>query len=70
MKLPLIILVYFAILVQKFVTKRDEVLLSESEVPNGKILESVYKMRVRESELLEKQYWQCTNKTSINIYRS
>ena len=38
--------------IQDFDTRWDEVLLSVSEVPNESILERLYKMRIRESDLL------------------
>ena len=53
--------------IQGFDTTWDPVLLSTSEVPNDEILESLYKMCLRESDQLLEQ---CTNKKLINIGRS
>ena len=39
--------------VQEFDTKWDEVLLSMAEIPSDDILESLYKLRIRESEKLK-----------------
>ena len=39
--------------VQDFDTRWDEVLLSISQVPTDEILESLYKMRIRESDQLQ-----------------
>ena len=39
--------------VQEFDTKWDEVLLSMSKIPSDDVLESLYKLRIRESEQLK-----------------
>ena len=47
--------------IQDFDTRWDQVFLSSCEVPNDKILESLYKMRMPGSDQL-KTVWQCTSK--------
>ena len=39
--------------IQEFVTRWDEVLLSMSKIPSDDILESLYKLRIRESAQLK-----------------
>ena len=39
--------------VQEFETRRDEVLLSMSKIPSDDVLESVNKLRIRESDQLK-----------------
>ena len=41
--------------VQEFDTRWDEVLLSMSKMPSDDVLESLYKLRIRESEQLKKK---------------
>ena len=43
--------------IQEFDTRWDEVLLSLSKIPSGDVLESLYKMRVRDNS---RPYWNCT----------
>ena len=47
--------------VQEFDTRWDEVSLSMSKIPSGDVLESLYKLRIRESDQL---------KNSIRIVRN
>ena len=54
--------------VQEFDTRWDEVLLSMSKIPSDDILESLYKLRIRESDQL-KPYWNCTTWRLIRRYR-
>ena len=46
--------------IQEFDARWDEVLLSMSKFPSDEILESLYKLRIRESDQLKKKYWNCT----------
>ena len=39
--------------VQKFDTRRDEILLSVTKIPNDDVLDSLYKLRIRESDQLK-----------------
>ena len=39
--------------IQEFDTRWDEVLLSMSRIPSDEILESLYKLRIRESDQLK-----------------
>ena len=45
--------------IQDFDTTSDEVLLSMSKIPSDDVLESLYKLRIRESAQ-QKPYWNCT----------
>ena len=45
--------------IQEFDTRWDKVLLSMSKIPYDEILESLYKLRIRES-VNSKPYWNCT----------
>ena len=54
--------------IQEFDTRWDEVLLSMSKKPSDDILESLHKLRIRESAQL-KPYWNCTTWRFIRIYR-
>ena len=42
--------------IQEFDTRWDEVLLSMSKIPSDEILESLYELRIRESEQLKKPF--------------
>ena len=39
--------------IQEFDSKRDEILLSMTQIPSDDILESLYKLRIRESDKLK-----------------
>ena len=39
--------------VQEFDTRRDEVLLSMTKIPSDDVLDSLYKLRIRESDQLK-----------------
>ena len=39
--------------VQEFDTRRDEVLLSMAKIPSDDVLDSLYKLRIRESDQLK-----------------
>ena len=41
--------------IQEFDTRWDEVLLSMTKIPSDEILECLYKLRTRESDLLKKR---------------
>ena len=45
--------------IQEFDSKWDEILLSMTQIPSDDILESLYKLRIREAEKLN-TYWNCT----------
>ena len=55
--------------IQEFDTRWDEVLLSKSKIPSDDILESLYKLRIRESDQ-QKPYWNCTTWRFIRRYLS
>ena len=42
--------------IQEFDTRWDEVLLSVAKIPSDEILESLYKLRIRESHQLKKRF--------------
>ena len=47
--------------IQEFDTRWDEVLLSMTKIPSDEISESLYKLRIRESDANQKPNWTCTN---------
>ena len=55
--------------IQEFDTRWDEILLSMSKIPSDDILETLYKLRIRESGQLSKLYWNCPTWSFIRRYR-
>ena len=55
--------------IQEFDTRWDEVLLSMSKIPSDDFLESLYKMRIRESAQLKTVIGNCTTWRFIRRYR-
>ena len=56
--------------IQEIDTRWDQVLMSTSEVPNDRILESLYKMRMRESNKLQTVLAMCEQEINSNRSRA
>ena len=56
--------------IQEIDTRWDHVLMSTSEVPNDRILESLYKMRMRESAKLQTVLAMCEQEINSNRSRA
>ena len=54
--------------VQDFDARWDEFLLSMTKIPPDDVLESLYTLRVRESDQLKKAYWNCMTWKFIRKY--
>ena len=56
-------------IVQDFHTRWDEILLSMTKIPSDDVLESLYKLKIRESAQLKTVVWNCTTWRFIRGYR-
>ena len=55
--------------IQELDTRCDKVLLSMTKIPSDEILQSLYKLRIRESDQRKKTYWNCTTWRFTRRYR-